>query len=296
MTAPTLSLADIPLPLAASREPGVYDGIPIDEYHADTTSLSVSGAKELLASCPAKFRYQQDHPQPPTPAMEFGTAAHAVILGVGPEVVVCDFASWKSVAAQDKKSEALAAGEIPVLAKDMTRLEGMAAAIRNHETAGPLFAPGSGKAEQSLYLPHGLTGVMRRARPDWLPHFTGERLRVPDLKTCASAHLDAIEKDVANYRYYQQAPWYLDVIKGLGLCGDEPPVFLFVFIEKDPPYLISVVELIAPYVKAGRDENNTALHLYADCLAKNDWPDYMRPYHPYLPEVAPPVWLERRFA
>lgn len=290
------AILDAPLPLASDREPGVYDGIPIDVYHADRTSLSASGAKEILASCPAKFRYLQDHPSEPTPAMEFGTLAHAVILGEEPELVVCDYASWKSGKAQEEKLDVLATGKIPVLPKEKSRLEGMAAAIRNHETAGPLFAPGTGKAEQSLYLPHRPTGVMRRARPDWLPYFTGGRLRVPDLKTCASAHLDAIEKDVANYRYYQQAPWYLDVIKGLGLCGDEEPAFLFVFIEKEPPYLITVVELIEPYMKAGRKENVSALHLYADCLAKNDWPDYMRPYTTYLPQVAPPVWLERRFA
>lgn len=286
---------DQPLPLAAAREPGVYDDIPIEEYHADRTSLSVSGAKELLASCPAKFRYLQDHPQPPTPAMEFGTAAHAVILGDGPEVVVCDFASWKSAAAQEAKADAQAVGKVPVLARDMKRLEGMAAAIRNHPEAGPLFAPGTGLAEQSLYTPHGLTGVMRRARPDWLPHFTGERLKVPDLKTCLSAHPDAVEKDVANYRYYQQAPWYLDVIKALGLHGDREPRFLFVFIEKDPPYLISVVELEGPALKAGRRDNETALHIYAECLAKNDWPDYMRPYHPHLPQIALPAWLERKY-
>lgn len=289
------SLAEAPLPLAADREPGVYDDIPIDEYHQDRTSLSVSGAKELLASCPAKFRYLQDHPNAPTAAMEFGTALHALVLGNGPDIEVCDYASWKSGKAQEDKLAALADGKIPVLAKEKAQLDGMAAAVRNHHTAGPRFAPGSGVAERSLYLRHRDTGVMRRARPDWLPHFTGERLLVPDLKSCVKADLDSVQKDIANYRYFMQGPWYLDLIKGLGLCGDEEPKFLFVFVEKSPPYLVTVVEQDQTSLDIGRRENASALHTYAECLASDRWPDYMAPFAPYIPQVALPSWLERQF-
>lgn len=290
------AILDTPLPLASDREPGIYDGIPIAEYHADRTSLSVSGAKEILASCPAKFRYQQDHSQEPTPAMEFGSAAHAVVLGGGPEIVICDYGSWKSGKAQDEKAVAQADGKIALLPKEKTQLDGMAKAIRDHHTAGPLFAPGSGLPEQSLYFPHRLTGVMRRARPDWLPHFTGEQLRVPDYKTCVSADLDSIQRDVAKYRYFQQAPWYLDLIKALGLCGDEKPTFLFVFQEKTAPYLVTVVELDHVAMDIGRRENETALNTYAQCLSRGAWPDYMEPAYPYLPQIALPSWLERQFA
>lgn len=290
------AILDTPLPLASEREPGVYDGIPIDVYHADRTSLSASGAKEILASCPAKFRYLQDHLQPKKQVFELGTAAHHMVLGDGPELHVCDYGDWRTKAAQVERLEAQAEGMVALLSKEMAELEAMVAVLRNHHVAGPLFTPDSGLPEQSLYAPHRLTGVMRRARPDWLPHFTGERLRVPDYKTCPAADLGSIQRDIANYRYFQQAPWYLDLVKALGLCGDEEPVFLFVFQEKTAPYLITVVELDHVAMDIGRRENETALNTYAQCMARGVWPDYMEPAYPYLPQIALPAWLERQFA
>jgi hypothetical protein len=61
--------------------PGFYDDIPEAEYHADRDSLSVSGAKVLLKA-PALFKWQQDHPVHKD-VFDFGSAAHALVLGVG---------------------------------------------------------------------------------------------------------------------------------------------------------------------------------------------------------------------
>ncbi|MGW9447058.1 hypothetical protein, partial [Bacillus mobilis] len=51
--------------LSAITRPGVYDGIPEAVYHRDPVpggSLSSSGARKLLApSCPALFKYDQEH-------------------------------------------------------------------------------------------------------------------------------------------------------------------------------------------------------------------------------------------
>ncbi|MCI0689298.1 MAG: hypothetical protein L0Y54_19000, partial [Sporichthyaceae bacterium] len=66
--------------------PGAYD-IPADEYHADTSALSASGVRTLLAS-PARFRYDQTHPKPPSKAFDLGHAAHKAVLGAGQDVVV----------------------------------------------------------------------------------------------------------------------------------------------------------------------------------------------------------------
>src|SRR5690606_36787791 len=68
------------------RRPGLYD-LPEHIYHADPVpggSLPSTGAW-LLLECPARFRYEHAHPPVPRPHVDFGTAAHKLVLGVGPE-------------------------------------------------------------------------------------------------------------------------------------------------------------------------------------------------------------------
>ena len=57
-------------------EPGIYE-MTNEEYHSHRYALSSSGARKLLPpSCPAIFRYEQDHPQPPKKVFDIGSAAH----------------------------------------------------------------------------------------------------------------------------------------------------------------------------------------------------------------------------
>lgn len=262
-----------PLPLAADREPGVYDGISLEEYHSDRTSLSSSGARKLLApSCPALFRYDQDHPSETKDHLEFGSAMHAKLLGEGPELEIVDAASWTGKAAQTARRQYRAEGVIPLLPHQMTDLDGMVAAIRRHPIASALFQPGFGKAEQSLYWRDQETGVMCRARPDWLPDPTEGRLIVPDLKTTVKGDLDSLRKSIYKFGYHIQAPWYLSGIRALGLAVR--PVFVFVFIEKTAPYLITIVQLDHTAMDIGRRQGATARHIFRECTETGRWPAY----------------------
>src|SRR5512135_3837265 len=103
-------------------EPGIYD-LPADVYHADpvpTGSLSSSGARLLLPpSTPAHFRWAREHPRPSTPAMDFGRAAHRIVLGVGEDLVEVQADSWRTKAAQQAADEARAAGKTPLLTETM---------------------------------------------------------------------------------------------------------------------------------------------------------------------------------
>lgn len=284
------AIADAPLPLAASRQPGVYSDIPLSDYHADTTTLSSSGARKLLApSCPAKFRYAMDHPEGPKPHFDFGTAAHTLILNDGPEIAVCEYSSWRSTAAQEEQEEARARGAVPVLASQYAELQAMARVVWEHPIAGPLFAPGTGVAEQSLYWLHRGTGVTLRARPDWL-----RPDRIVDYKTCVSADLDSIQKDVQKFGYHVQDPWYRAGVKALDLCDGEPK-FTFVFQEKTAPYLITIVELDPPALEIGKRLGDMAIYSFAECTTSGVWPDYMAADAPYIPQISLPAWVEREY-
>lgn len=274
-----------------TRSPGVYD-IPARVYHADKTSLSSTGARKLLPpSCPAKFRWEQDHPQPRKKELDFGTAVHTYLLGSGPELAVIQEADWRSKHAQTQKANAILDGKVPLLPCEYKQVQDMAKVVREHRIAGALFAEGSGEAEKSLYWVDQATGVTCRARPDWLPNNGGSRLYVPDFKTTVSADDESIAKHIHNYGYHQQAAWYLDGVRALGL-GDHEAVFLLVFQEKTPPYLVRAVQLPLMALKIAAAKNDRARRIFAECTATGEWPGYGADDRADF--ISLPPWAENR--
>ncbi|MEU9498194.1 PD-(D/E)XK nuclease-like domain-containing protein [Streptomyces sp. NPDC048196] len=256
--------------------PGVYD-LTAEEYHADPVpcgSLSSSGARRLLPpSCPALFRWEQDHPQPPKATFDFGHAAHKLVLGVGPDLVALDFDDWRTKAARQERDELRAAGAVPLLRDDYQQVLDMAAAIRQHPMASRLFEPGSGTAESALVWRDGPTGVMRRALLDWRPAPGPGRMIIRDYKTARSADPAAVARAVHEYGYHQQADWYRAGCRALGLC-DETAEFVFVVQEKTAPYLVTVVQLDAMAMRIGAARNRRAIETYAKCVETGRWPGY----------------------
>lgn len=257
-------------------EPGVYD-MPADEYLTDPVpggSLSASGARKLLPpSCPALFDYERRNRPTPTAEFSFGHAAHRLVLGVGPEIVVVDADSWRTKAAQQARDAAHAEGKTPLLPHDFQVVMAMVKALREHPVARALFGLGSGRPEQSLFWRDQETGIMCRARLDWLRHNdSNRRLIVPDYKTAASAAPERFERALHDYGYHRQAAWYMDGVKALDLTDN--PAFVFVVQEKTPPYLVSVFEPDALALEAARHYNRQARLVYAQCQASGRWPGY----------------------
>lgn len=258
---------------ATITEPGLHD---IDEatYHAQP-SLSSSGARKLLPpSCPAKFAHERAHGRPEKRAFDFGHAAHRRVLGVGSETVVIDTDDYKTKAAQEKRDQAYADGKVPILAKEEAVIEAMAAALANHPYAGALFNPGrGGKPEQSLFWHDADTGVDCRARLDWLPDLDRRgRLIVPDYKTAVEGDPESIGRSLDKYGYARQAAWYLDGIAALSLARHA--AFVFVVQEKTEPYLVTVAEIDAQSLEAGRFYNRQARQIFAECTSTGRWPGY----------------------
>jgi hypothetical protein len=280
----------VTFPDAAITHPGIYD-LTEQEYHSDPVpggSLSSTGARKLLPpGCPAKFKYWLTHPDPPSRELDFGSAAHRLILGAGADIKEIDAMDYKKKDAQEAKREAYAAGQIPVLPDQMDRIQEMATAILDHPLAAKVFDPRSGKAEQTIvwqeeiqWRPHPkadfeYTTVWRRALLDFLTRLrmADGRLIVPDYKTCKSAERTAFMKSAADFGYHQQGPWYIDAVRAAGLA--EEVCYLLVAQEKDPPYLVNVIELDETNsLMWGRDLNDHALRIYAECTATNTWPGY----------------------
>ncbi|MGW2223880.1 PD-(D/E)XK nuclease-like domain-containing protein [Streptomyces formicae] len=275
-----------------AEAPAIVDGLPSDDYHADVTSISSTGLRKLLApGCPAQFKYDRDHPQPPKREFDLGNAVHTAVLGEGHDIVEIDYPDYKTGAAQVAKREAYAAGKVPLLPKEKLQVDAMAQAVRQHRDAGPLFAPGMGIPERSIYWTDPATGVRCRVRPDWLiirPDVTV----IVDLKTTADANPDACSKAIESYSYHQQGALYIDGVQAAGLAP-EGARFFFVFLSKKAPHLITVRELADQDQDIGRARNERALRIYADCSANDQWPDWTGPV-PAIPQLGLPAWAALR--
>ncbi|MFG2748071.1 PD-(D/E)XK nuclease-like domain-containing protein [Streptomyces xanthophaeus] len=271
--------------------PGIYE-MTAEEYHADKAvpggSLSSSGARRLLPpGCPALYRWEQDNPQPSKKTFDYGHAAHKLVLGEGPELVVVDAPLWNTDAIRAEITAIRAEGGIPLKQHELEQIKAMATAIRQHPIAGPLFTPGSGIAEESIFWQDEATGIWRRCRPDW---------RRPgicvDYKTTTDAAPSAVSKAIDTYGYHQQDPFYID---GLTAVGLEDHRFLFVFQDKNPPYLVTVIELDDEARRIGAAKNRRAIGIYAECKATGRWPDWHGDLTE-IPYLSLPPWAAKRDA
>ena len=279
---------------AAVESATFIDGLSADDYHADKTSISSTGLRALLKpGCPAQYKYDRDHPAPPKREFDLGHAAHKLILGEGEEIGVTEWDDWRTKAAREQRDNIRATGAVPLLSHEGEQVQAMADAIRRHPLAGPLFTPGNGIAERSIYWTDPATGVRCRVRPDWLVIRPDVTLIV-DVKTAADASPDGFSKSIESYSYHQQGAFYIDGVQAAGLAP-EGARFLFVAQSKKAPYLITVGELRDQDQDIGRARNEKALRIYADCLANDTWPDWTGPVTE-IPQIGMPSWATLRQA
>lgn len=241
------------------------------EYHRHP-ALSQSGAKLLLPpNCPAIYRYRMDHPEFKD-VFDFGQAAHKMVLGKGAPIRVIDAKDWRTNAAKAEKAAAHEAGEIPLLVADYATVCAMAKALRENPLAAKLLDAGRGRPEASLFWEDPDTGCPMRCRVDWLPDPGSDPFIVVDYKSTASADPETFGVSAARYGYHTQDANYRDAVKALGLHDD--PHFLFIAQEKEPPYLVSVIELTEDAIDAGRARMRRAIDIYLQCMETDHWPNY----------------------
>jgi len=262
------------VPAAEVPEPGVYE-LTDDVYFGPalaSTTLSSTGARELLKpGGPARYRHKADTGTVETKrAYDLGHGFHTLTLGSGPEPILFPGTgknpeAWQTNADKEAVAKLRAEGKVPLRPSDFAAAHAMAAAVRAHPIARVLLL--AGKPEQTLIWRDPATGVLCRAKADWL---RGDG--IVDLKSAESAAPDALSKAAHNHGYAIQAPFYLrgfrDRFPGV------VPFFTFISVEKEPPYLVHVNQLTERALDYGDRKVSEALQIYRDCTAAGVWPGY----------------------
>lgn len=266
-------------------EPGIYADLTNEEYHAHDVWASSSHLKALL---PEHYKLGGNRE-----ALDFGTLFHTAVLepenlaeyqpldaekiGVKADGTLAKeptmTAAWKRAVA-----EAEAEGKKVVAQSDLDRVLAMRDEILFHDTAPRLlFAEGRAVEESAFAV---IDDVRCRARFD---------VRIPggivDLKsTSAKPGAYSLNGAIKDYGYDLSAAHYLAVAQALDL---DATAFSLVFVTKEPPHRVTVVDLLDGWLERGRVLRRRALDRF-----KHD-PDAYEGSSGYLALDCPP-WAELR--
>ena len=215
-----------------------------------------------------------------TPAMKLGQMIHRAILepdalevAVKPEglnLATKEGREWK--AAQTKTI---------ITQDEYVTIKGMRDSVHAHPAVKRVLA--NARTEVSLFA-NGEDGVLRKARIDALPESGNV---IVDIKSCQSADADLMSKSVVAYRYDVQAAYYLDICKLLGIDKSE---FLFVCVEKQPPFAVAVYALDQTAIEWGRKQYQRDLAAIANCESKDQWPSFTQD----ITTLALPAWAQKQ--
>lgn len=241
-----------------------------DAYYR-SRALSKS-AIDLLLECPALFKawLDSDEEEKETDALIFGRMFHKLLLE--PETFEREYAVTNlnlSTKAGRAWKKDVPAGATIIKEDTYESALLMAQAIRDHPQAKYLF--NDCETEKSIYWTRP-DGIECKARPDIVANVGGLRI-VADPKSTDSVNPDAIMRTVAKYHYHRQASWYLD---GLEATGTPCDAFVFIFVEKTPPYLVTMCELDEEALAKGNEDCERAVEKLKECRETRIYPCYTR--------------------
>lgn len=269
---------------ASAIEPGIYPAVPFREYQA-IPALNFSTLK-LMAEAPAKAKWKMDHPDEPTPEMEFGTWFHSAALQPEelprfvqqPDTYVSPDGpkKWTYSAryCKDWCRKHESEGRTVVTRDALEALRGMRRAIVSHPYCGSVLKT-AGPEDRELVCIQWADHVWK-----WAPHrlvkcridLRPRTNTLDDYKSCRDATPEAFAKVIADRHYHAQARWYLDIHNSLVPDREKRTCFTIVAVEKDPPHLVQ------PYYLGARSMEDAArlvrcwLLTYDLCERSGDWP------------------------
>jgi hypothetical protein len=249
-----------------------------EQYHADpcpTPSLSASIGKKLLRLTPRHAaashpRLSGVKPNEPTPAMLFGSVVHKLVLGAGSRVKVLDFDDYRTADARKARDAAIAAGRLPILAKDFDRADLVAEAVRERcRKVNPKIF--TGQAE--LVAIWQENGIWCRAMMDCVDNENDPHWFIDDLKTSGQDISPfGVGKTIASMNYELQAAFYERGVKALAPKASVN--FSFAFCETEAPFEATVVKLDGAAREIGRRQVCAAIEVWRRCQERGEWLGY----------------------
>ena len=245
-----------------------------------------------LHCSPEKFRYYKDTPQETTPSLLFGQLFHKMALE--PDTLWEEFAVAPAV---DKRTKAgkeeyakfveSSVGKTVVTMDMVNQASDMCEAINKNPFAVKLL---SGAHETPYFWTDEETGEACKCRTDATISIGNMNLIV-DLKSAEDASTEKFMRDAVNFGYDFQTGMYR---AGVEVNEGKPFGFVFLVVEKKPPYSINILQADDLFLKRGKKLYRELLDTYHECNMSGNWFGYLGKENT-INVLSLPAWIARDF-
>lgn len=262
-------------------------------------AMSQSKLKDLKKS-PRHFWLKHLAPnkivEPETDAMRFGSAVHCALFEpdlfhakyyVAPEDI-----NRRTKAGREQWEGFIAAHPdgLIITQQQLDDINAIVDSVMQKNTTKFLLR--NGEFEKEIYWTDAETGIECKGKMDY---FIEPCERFPsgiiiDLKTTQNADQNEFSKAILNFGYYNQVAFYCAGIKNI-YKTDDYPIFIFIPVEKNPPFECSFFAADENILEIGLKENNKLLNIYKSCINDGHWPGYNDKIQP----INLPIWALNKF-
>ena len=226
-----------------------------------------------IRESPQKFKYYKENPPEPTPALLFGQVFHKMLLE--PDTFEEEFVAAPGVNRRTKEGKQILENfaskhenQKIIPAEMFDQEKEMCDAIKREPLAGKLL---KGKAEFPFFWKDDMTGEDCTCRVDVLNTEYSQPIIV-DVKSTADASTESFIRSAINYGYDFQAAMYSEgVEKNIG----KKPLFVFIAVEKDPPFSVNILQADELMLRRGYDLFREYIGIYHDCKTSGNWYGYL---------------------
>lgn len=265
---------------------GIYPDLPFDQYNKiDATRNSYLGK---LNKCPAAALVEDKT----TDAMSLGRAIHALVLE-GQEAFDESCTVLPEINRRTNAGKAEFAqfqidnvGKELIKPKDLEMIEAMKIAVYKHPAAQTVLEEGA--SEQTVVWKDNGTGLLCKCRPDRSPN--PDTRTLVDLKSTVDAGEDAFLRAMIKYGYMRQGSFYLDGMNAHRKKDEWFTDFVFIAVEKEPPYKVGVYHMDEEMIKYGRGEYMRLLAIEFECRKNEFYPHYE---HAGITTLFLPSWMQQ---
>lgn len=250
---------------------GIHADVPMRDYVSDnlltTPTISSSLANIIIDQSPLHARHHHPRFTPRddefSRVANFGSAVAAMVFG-GQQIAIVDGTSYASKAAKEGRDIALANGQIPLLTEEYVRAcEVSATAAEAIKLLGSDLL-----CEHTILFQHG--SALCRSRPDAI---SADKRLLIDLKITGINARDC-NRHFFSQGYDMQAAFMERAADSVDPDNVGKREIVYVFVEAEKPYGFSTLQMTEATMCIARRKMNAACNLWADCLARNEWPGY----------------------
>lgn len=263
---------------------GLFGDVPEQTYHAGE-GISSSDLRKMAKS--VKKYFDKTPQKAPSPALRLGSAFHMAVLE--PDRYEAEYQLVEKVDRRKKEVKELLAEGVQLLSfAEHDQIMGMRDSVFESPLTRNLFK--DGKAEQSAYwyekpnLVPDAEPVYFKARIDYLKD-DGVAI---DLKSTMDASFSGFFQSIGNFKYHIQAAQY---IKGLQeTMGKELRDFIFVAVEKEPPYAVNTFSLDDVALDKGFEQRDLIIKKYVDWISTDNPLVKNFTYEQKINSIGLPAW------